>query len=408
MSFKKSITTAIITLLVSTSANAETLVNNKESGFKVIEPANHSIETGLVLDSNRVSFIYPEVQSATLSITNKQNLVSNEYWETITGAQLKKGVELFTSIRSPLIRLAPKVIYASGAPVKSIALNEQQLSIVQGRSLAEAKTLNSGTKLISNRDMQQAGFNDGSVAAKLNLASDKPVFLRTSQSLADDAEYLLHVKEKDSKQVLEVNAVRNVIASTSNNFPIGATLAGTKLSDTELSLEMIDAQGERQKVSLQNGHILLPDSFQIVGGLHGLNEIIVNLRSWQDNRIVRRTVKIPFVQVSATAILESINPSDMQSASSVKLPISVLEPGKYAVTATLAGVDRNGEVMPLQTAAVSEFFNQSKLLQLPFNLTSFPEYSEFTLLNVKLVDQSRMMTLAFLPTLSDMDNQLEY
>ncbi len=100
-------------------------------------------------------------------------------------------------------------------------------------------------------------------------------------------------------------------------------------------------------------------------------------------------MKFPFANSVKTASIDKA--PWLQSKSGYQVPVTVFEPGRYNVTATLQGVNEQGDVVRLQTVSTANWLESDGVLTLPFTLSEFSQYKQFELVDIQLMDQSRMM-----------------
>nr|MBA2239226.1 DUF4785 domain-containing protein [Lysobacter sp.] len=121
---------------------------------------------------------------------------SREYWQTVDGAALSRGVDLDVSAPGALIRISP----ARGA--KNLAAADLALSGNNGRSARLEK-------LASDAELQAAGMDvdTGTVIVRVGRESAPGRYeLRAPKA---SGRYVMHVFEPDSQVVLRARADRN-------------------------------------------------------------------------------------------------------------------------------------------------------------------------------------------------------
>lgn len=363
------------------------LFNTKLNKLVLASVLSAAISTStFAADAERVEYIWPSVQQVANQNQMQQTLSSDEYWETVTGAQLRKGVQVFAG-RNALVRLAPKASYESGAKITPQPLNMDAIYLA---SLGSNVQMN---QLASQRDMEDAGFYDGSVALQLDNVAGGSVTLASSQNLASDAKYLIHVKEKGTDQKLTVNASR-FLQGNDASLALDAAVNAAKPSPFSTRATLIAPDGSESKARFQNGKVVFDQPLMTVGASQGFYEVQLTTMVNVNRKLVKRSIKVPFVNLQQTAEMTSVELGENASVN-----LSVAEPGRFNITATLQGMDANGKLVKLQTAEVAEFVEQDKAVALPFQLDKFADYSDLQLVNIKLMDQTRLMPLQFAETL---------
>lgn len=355
---------------------------------------------------DRVEYIWPEVQQSVdqeaYIAGMTQALSSDEYWETVTGAQLQKGVRLFIE-NDALVRVAPKATYSSGARLIPESLNMNALSIrgaedfgstKQGRSLQEAasKTANSDvqiTQLASQADMEAAGFFDGSVALQVSNPSSQAIVMTSGQAFSAKSTYLIHVKEKSSPNKLKVDAPR-FWQQNDAGYSMEAAIGKNKPVSLTTKVTLVSPDGRESAARYLNGQVFFDEPLYNVGAYKGFYEVQLTTLISVDGKLVKRSVKVPFVNMQKTAEMTGLS---MKKDAHVSL--NVTEPGRYNITATLQGLDANGQWQKLQTADVAQWAEGETKVRLPFKLDNFASYKKLKVVDVKLMDQSRLMPLQY-------------
>ena len=376
MNNKKLITLSLALALTSITANAAS------NDFTAQQMASTSVPQSNLIEREATIYIWPQPHAADTNFIEQQSRSSNEYWQVITGAQLTKGVSVHTT-SDALVRLASYANYESGSKLVSTSLDPNMLQMsVAGDQIIESQ------RVISEVQMEQAGFTDGSVALKL-AKMDEALMLKTTQNLADEERYLLHVKEKNSPIVLELAAKSNVAGVVDNSMPLTMNLAKNTIANSEAKVRLLDPKGQEVPVSFSNAQVTFANDLSYFGARQGLYELEVNVSKEIDGKLVKRSVKFPFANTVKTAQLNG--KPKLNDNGGYHLPISVSEPGRYGVTATLQGESANGKLVRLQTISSAAWLDADGNLSLPFTLEQFKHYNNLSLVDIKLMDQSRMM-----------------
>ena len=139
---------------------------------------------------------FPQVQSASVAPLQSLEKDSVEYWQRVTGKELKRGVPVFVNQADHFIRIAPKARFDSGEVMKPHQLQANMFLV-----LSESGRQISMQAIAAREQMQNAGFRDGSVGLKLGQVNGKAM-LQTRQALGDQDTYLVHVIEKGSLNAL--------------------------------------------------------------------------------------------------------------------------------------------------------------------------------------------------------------
>lgn len=380
-----SLTAAAMTI-GSTLITCTAIASETTDSYQTQRPVSQAIPEGLQTQQPRVEYIWPSVQPSLTMVQDTQEIHSDYYYQIVTGAQLSKGVKVYTTTDGALLRLAPKADYTSGVKMQSRPLDLEQLSLTGAHNKSLVLK-----QLASVEAMKLAGFDDGSVALRLpSHPENGPMVLKSRQVLADDAQYLLQVKEKGTPYSLTVKAA-NVLDKQDGKMALRMTMAGKTLQGANTEVQLLSPTGPAVPVVYHSGQVSLPDNMETVGAWQGLYELQLTTLVNFDGTWVKRSAKVPFAQHVNTAELGDVL---TQQGNYLYLPVTVHEPGRYAVTATLQGKDKSGRVVNIQTADVAQYFNRTQDVRLPFKLDSLREFTgPFKLVNVQLKDQGRLMPL---------------
>lgn len=342
------------------------------------------------LASDRVEYIHPQVQTDSLFSTSVQSMQSDEYWEEVSGKQLQLGVTLYAGADA-LVRLAPMVSNQSGARNISEDLDMSFISLSGDNKQVQM------APLAAQEDMELAGFRDGSVALTVNNQSRKPFVLKTAQSLLPEARYLVHVKEKNSPFKLSVAADKSLSDSRSGLI-VTAEINGNKMLPFTTKAKLIAPDGSVHNALYRGDEVRFDSELVNVGAINGFYEMqltgVINV----DNQLVKRSVKVPFIKKQQTASL--VKQAVKIAKNRMFVDVSVHEAGRYNIKATLRGKDASGNWQLLQTAEVAQWLNGDQSLMLPFELSKFEAYRELSIVNIFLVDQTRLIALESVPTLN--------
>jgi len=377
--------TAAITIAISSSATAWQTESN--FNYAVKGTTASIVQPGLPHSKERVVYTHKNVVLSEPVKQANYQAVSNEYWETVTGAQLKKGVRLYHHKDKALLRIAPKSkqgILATGLSSELFSLASNKGKPQQIQVLAEQEA------------MMQAGFNDGSIALYVNVDSPEPTILSTKQALNNNDEYLIHIKEKDSDVILAVDAANYFEQNNTNTLNMNANVNGRALHSKLTTARLLTPTSEVQPAKYTSQGIYFEQPLEHVGAYQGFYDVELTTTAIIDGRQVKRTIKTPFVNVSKTAALEgTVGYVKSNSTLTAILPLNIAEPGRYAVLATLEHTDKTGSTELIETVEVAQWLEQDSKIKVPFNVANTLN-GDFRLRSVKLTDQSRMMVLAHL------------
>ena len=341
-------------------------------------------------NTQTVVYVWPNPQIKNVVSSKEQTLESNEYWQEVTGAQLMSGLPIYTTSTKAFIRIAPKARYSEGEVFQSEPLNARFIKIRSDMPQSQFQAIE---QTVSQQEMSLAGFDDGSIALTTNAQQGAGrLMIQSQQGLAINATYLIHIKEKHSPHRLQVTA-DNTFEANSQGLKLSGHLLGQRLDEAQTVVNLIGPDGIKTPTRLQKGRVVLPTDLANVGAYQGFYELEVTTEKLLAGLTVKRSIKVPFAQVIKTAQLESVT-TLLSEENPISMPIKVMHPGRYAVTATLAQLSSSGQVKYLQTIEVARWLKEDGLFELPFTIDREKQHTgKIFLANVKLVDQSRMMLL---------------
>lgn len=340
--------------------------------------------------SNDVVYQFKQVQPRVeKNIT--QSIASNEYWMTVSGKQLKNGIDLPLSSRNSFVRVAPKITHKNDEQPYIEPLNVRSLKLTSKDGQQNKETF--AEHVFAQKEMDDAGFSDGSVALKVksNRVLQKYV-LKTEQYLDDSSQYLVHVKEKESNAILNVVAT-NEMKSTSNLF----ALQSLKFTDPSIKVTHVSARlksptNQSVDVNVTHSGAKFSEQLDYIGAINGLYELELQVDAMQSNMPIKRTIKVPFVNTKQTAkTLPGYNFKEINNTVRASVTLAVNESGKFSIQATLQGSDDGKRFYNIATVEMAKTFSSDGNFDIPFNVKS--RFKEYRLINVTLKDHSRLLVL---------------
>lgn len=307
---------------------------------------------------------------------------SREYWQTVDGAELRRGVAIATSAPGALLRISP----ARGAkPVSPEGI----------RVSGNGRTVPLATR-VDARALQAAGMPVGSGMAAVRL--DPAAGAGTYSLQVPDAEgrYVVHVFEPDSRIVLSASLDRDQV------------LAG---GDTRVSLVMTDGDRRLRHVTAE-GLLVAPDGTSwplrlragADGALRGRVPVPPDARGgpglWEvqvfagDGRI-QRDARTAFAVGQPTARLAGGFAFDATRLQ-LRLPLEVGSPGRYEARGTLYATGRDGVLRPVAIAHSADWLvpgAASLALDFPRDALPGGYGAPYELRDLELNDQSRLAPL---------------
>jgi len=337
---------------------------------------------------------------------------SQEYWFSVNGSELKKGISVDVSGSDSLISLSPKAaLHSKNKSMANITKASQNLALdldlveITLPNGATFKGENAMSFKADSKQLANTGFAKGTSAFKLDKSIKVKKFsLKTSQSVDDGQEYLINVLEKNSPFKLKMELHDQQI------------IAGEKL----FAMVKMDNQGKRITLGKTKAQFVSPGGQIFPAGLSsdksgalvfdkvvnlpfaktaGLWELQISTRGQQADQTIRRNSKLAFAYQPKTAELN--NSSEKlkvaNSGLSYDVNVNVNHPGRYEVTGLLYLVDNAGSKKAIAIARSAKWVEPgSETIPLVFNNSLLPDLQKgqrFEIGQVGLNDQSRMSVL---------------
>lgn len=328
---------------------------------------------------------------------------STEFWKTVTGAELNRGVTLPLTQGSSLIRLSPGWDNRSGTLIRA-----EQIAPGSVALLADGKVaLNQSSAAKSQPSLLSPIAIEGRASTQL---ANQSVFAISDQVVAGDYQlsvsdrldpnglYYLHVNEKGSPYSLtaKVSPVAN-----SSQFAISTTLGAEALPlGSEISATLQLPQGKQihlPVVRSKNGHMFdLPKNLKTQAPAH---TIVLSTESNIDGTVVQRNIKAAVKPKLMTASFgEQLNATwQQQDLASIVLPVTVSQAGRYQVSVVLEATAADGQKHPAQQLNLARWLeagdHQFDLSVDNDLLTQHGLTAPFGIALIELKDQSQLATL---------------
>jgi len=343
-------------------------------------------------NSNEAAFYqWPSSYKTDFTLKSHKTYTSNEYWQVVTGEQLNKGIAVYLSDASTLVKLTPKAKFDQGEVFKpqNLELNQIQL----GNNLDNQQKL---VQLAAQKEMALAGFKDGSIALKVQNASlNAPSILKYAQPLIADDKYIVHVKDKNSPFKLNVTAPLEIKKQFKPQLTLKAALTNKQFNNADVTARLISPLGESVELKYNQGKIDFANELAQLGAVKGLYQVELDVSADHLANKIKRTIKVPFIQTAQTAhvLTTDINiAAHNKGLINVTVPVSVTQEGRFAVKATLQGYSQNNQKVDIATAEVAKFLSHDESLNMPFKVSGLTK-GPYSLSNIILTDQTRMMVL---------------
>jgi hypothetical protein len=306
---------------------------------------------------------------------------SREYWQTVDGAALDRGIQLKMSAPGSLIRVSP----ASGAR----GLRGDQLQVTTGNG--KAVTLQ---KIADDAQLKAAGMdvNPGTLIAKMSdNAGAGDYTLRAAKA---SGQYVVHVFEPASTRVLRASTDR-VQALAGGSLRLSADYADAgRSAKAKAEALLVAPDGRSWPVAMRAAGTGLVADVKLpanVGNAPGLWELQV----FAEADGIARDTRTAFAVAAPTARFNgnfAFNAKTMRMA----LPIQAGSPGRYEARGTLFAKAPDGQMRPVSQAHSANWFKRgSGMLVLQFDRAHVPAGygAPFEVRQLELHDQSRMAPL---------------
>lgn len=365
-------------------------------------------------NNNRETVQYSRVMSDDVGLSKRASPVSEisqEYWFTVSGKQLKTGVDIDISGSQSLVRISPK---ASLSAIGK-ALTQSKLSNDLAVDLDQLEITSPNGNLLSNKNamsftanskqLSSTGFAKGTSAFKFDKSMSMGRFqLKTNQSLPDSQSYLINVLEKNSPYKLDMQlADQQVIAGEKLSAKLSLDYLGDKITLEQTQAKIVSPDGRvfpaRLKANKQ-GELVLQRTLNLpFASSDGLWELQISTMGIQRNQTIRRNSKLAFAFQPKTAkVGQSANRiTANKSGVSYSVNVNASHAGRYEVTGLLYVVGGKGSKRLIAQARTAKWVEPgNENISLLFKSSILPMLKKgerFEVSKIGLNDQSRMTAL---------------
>ncbi|CAM4314646.1 DUF4785 domain-containing protein [Pseudoalteromonas ostreae] len=329
---------------------------------------------------------FPQVQSAPVSQLQTLEKDSVEYWQHVSGKELKHGVPVFVNQADNFIRIAPKARFDSGEVFKPHGLQLDKLSV------RDANFKQLPMQAAAREQMQNAGFSDGSIGLKLGQVNGNAM-IKTRQALNDNDTYLVHVIEKGSRNALHAKS-QFKLKQHQQRLNMQLSMGQKRFKDNDVQLTLFAPDGEQLDVGYENGEAVFTYPLETIGAAKGYYELEANVKTKINGLIVKRSIKMPFVHSAQTITMDTAKIAYLgNSQYQAEVPVQVTDSGRFAIRATLTGKGSKGERVKLATVEVAKQIDNQAQFMMPFSVAKTAK-APFELIDIELTDQTRMLKFA--------------
>lgn len=326
---------------------------------------------------------------------------SREHWVQATGAELERGVPLFTLAPGAVVRLSPATPGATMPQAGSLELTNTKGETHAGNAAFES--------LASAEQLAAAGMDlpAGSLAFRLRpeLGSAGLILRTASGSVPATDRYLVHVLDAGSAVELRLTTARGVYlegqrlvatleAGTGvTRLPLGE-VTGFVTSPAGRAWPLTFSAGANGKL---RGELALSGSDAAAPGLW---EIHTAAQGKANGQSFRRNARVAFAVSLPTARLVGTVERLAQTASAtleVKLGVEAASAGRYEVRGVLFGTDASGALRPAVVAHSAAWLEPgTSALSLSFDASALSGAglkAPFEIRQLELRDQGHMSLL---------------
>lgn len=378
-------------------AHVETFFSNQTGDFAPSTLVRLPAEKASAgLDRQPAHFAWPLAAEDTLSAPAPHVARSREYFVRVTGAELMRGIPVFTTAPSALLRINPERAAATAS-----TLDAEAISITRSGGLA----LRGGAAMdqIANaRQLEQAGapFPTGTLAFRLRSELGAGRLTLTAAAGVDaEVRYVVHVFDRASTIEVELSTSRQAyLAGEPLSVRLGATNGREALALAETTAYALAPSGRSWPLSFQRAsdggyHAQLPLEAS-EGGWGGLWEVKVSTHGTDGGATFLRNASTAFAVTAPTARITNGLAAQLDKAGlALSVPVEVAAASRYAVRAVLFGTNDAGELKPLAAVESAAWLEAgSGTIALPFDRALLERSglaAPYELRQVELFDQHR-------------------
>ena len=331
-----------------------------------------------VIERKPVAFSWALDPDAALSDTAPFQAESREYWMTVEGNELARGLPLQMTAPGALVRISP----ATG----SAALRARDFSVTAGsRKIGIAQAADSEA-------LRKAGMDASAGTQVIRLGDGSAAGRHVLRAANARGRYVIHVFEPASDRVLFARADRNqALAGSRMRVAIGATSAGRQAAVASQAL-LVGPDGSSQTVPVRDA---------VGGGQEAVFTVPTNasqakglweLQVFSDVGDVPRDARTAFAVAQPTARFGGVFTVDAANLR-VSLPVEAASPGRYEARGTLYATAKDGSLRPVSQAHAAAWMRPgTSSLVLQFARTHVPGGygAPYEVRQLELNDQGRM------------------
>lgn len=328
-----------------------------------------------------VSYSWALDPNAALSVPDAFVAESREYWQTVDGAELQKGMLLKTTAAGAVIRVSPARGSASLTPTDlSISGNGKAARLEQAADAEELRAagmeVNAGTTVVKLGREHAAG----------------DYALRAANARG---RYVVHVFEPDSDVVLKAQADRQHVLGGGTIAVTMEMSRGNHPLTSQAEALLVAPDGSSRPITVRHdasgtltARVRVPELASAAAGLWEL-QVFVNAGG------IQRDARTAFAVAAPTARLGGSVDVDATRLR-INVPVQAGSPGRYEVRGTLYATASDGTLAPVSEAHAAAWLESGNgSLALAFDRSHVPTGfgAPFEVLQLELNDQTRLAPL---------------
>lgn len=328
-----------------------------------------------------VSYSWALDPNAALSVPDAFVAESREYWQTVDGAELQKGMLLKTTAAGAVIRVSPARGSASLTPTDlSISGNGKAARLEQAADAEELRAagmeVNAGTTVVKLGREHAAG----------------DYALRAANARG---RYVVHVFEPDSDVVLKAQADRQHVLGGGTIAVTMEMSRGNHPLTSQAEALLVAPDGSSRPVTVRHdasgtltARVRVPELASAAAGLWEL-QVFVNAGG------IQRDARTAFAVAAPTARLGGSVDVDATRLR-INVPVQAGSPGRYEVRGTLYATASDGTLAPVSEAHAAAWLESGNgSLALAFDRSHVPTGfgAPFEVRQLELNDQTRLAPL---------------
>ena len=325
-----------------------------------------------------VSFAWALDPRAVLAPPTPYLAESREYWQTVEGVDLQKGVALKTTAPGAVIRVSP----ARG----STALSAAEVGVNGNGKAVRLEQAASADAL------RAAGMDVEAGTAVVKLGQEAAAGAYTLHAPNAKGRYIVHVFEPESEVVLKAQPDRQrVLGGDTVTVSLSMARHGREIEGQAEAL-LVAPDGSNRPISVTRGvdgtlqaRVKLPAQASATPGLW-------ELQLFANGDGVSRDARTAFGVAAPTARFNGHASVDTAKLR-IEVPVEAASPGRYEARGTLYATAPDGSLAPVSQAHSAAWFERGKgTLALGFDRAHLPPGygAPFEVRQLELNDQTRL------------------